>query len=235
MTTRPVHSLDVFTHAAHTAQEWLDTVARQLAVEDTHHAYRIVRAWLHTVRDRLSVDVAVHFAAQLPLVWRGVFYDGWLPRQVPVTHDADQFLEAVAHDAGITPSEARQAVAAVTTALSELTSSEQVAHVLAQLPATLRDVLEPDTGRHHPAAPESSPAPRPRTPTTTVSAEVPLGTRVERLEQGLQTVTDAMTALVQALDVPPSSDPQPERFSTAARQAHQILLARPSAGAAGTT
>jgi uncharacterized protein (DUF2267 family) len=235
MTTRPTHSFDVFMHAEHTAAQWLDVVARHLATEDRHHAYRIVRAWLHTVRDRLGVDVAVHFAAQLPLVWRGLFFDGWMPRQVPVRYDVDQFLITVAQDADISVPEAREAVATVTGALSELMSPDQIGHVLAQLPASLREILDRGAGRHHGAAPETapaSPAPPPRAPAQAAAIEEPLGRRVEHLERELQVVTDALTALVEAWDERPTSEPEPERYATGARQAHQILLTRSGVGAA---
>jgi uncharacterized protein (DUF2267 family) len=53
------------------------------------------RAVLHALRDRLPLDNAVHFAAQLPMFLRGLFYDGWKPSQVPVKMSRDEFLAAV--------------------------------------------------------------------------------------------------------------------------------------------
>ncbi|MFI8891646.1 DUF2267 domain-containing protein [Streptomyces paradoxus] len=34
---------------------------------------------LHPLRDRLPVETAVQFGAQLPTLVRGVYYDGWRP------------------------------------------------------------------------------------------------------------------------------------------------------------
>lgn len=34
--------------------------------EDRQLACRVLRAWRHSLRDRLSAEVAAHFAAQLP-------------------------------------------------------------------------------------------------------------------------------------------------------------------------
>ena len=37
------------------------------------YAYRVLRAVLHALRDRVTVDVAAKFAAQLPTLLRGVY------------------------------------------------------------------------------------------------------------------------------------------------------------------
>ncbi len=242
MTTGSVHRFDVFQQAEQTAHDWLATVSRYLDTEDQHRAYRVARAWLHTVRDRLPVDTAVHFAAQLPLTWRGLFFDGWLPHQVPVKYDADQFLVTVAQDADLTVAEARAAAAAVAAAIAELTSAEQVSHLLAALPGDLRDLLRPATGRHlgpgEPAA--GTPAPRSpgaqwspgaqRSPGAPPATELPLGARVERLETDVQVIEEALGVLLETLDERPSSEPEPGRTAGGARRAHQILLSRRSAG-----
>ena len=64
----------------HTVQEtnvWLRIVADQLQLEDRHHAYIALRAVLHALRDRLPPEVAVHLGAQLPILVRGIYYEGW--------------------------------------------------------------------------------------------------------------------------------------------------------------
>jgi uncharacterized protein (DUF2267 family) len=64
----------------HTIQQtniWLKTLAEQLHIEDRHDAYRGLRSVLHVLRDRLTPEQAVHLGAQLPLLVRGIFYDGW--------------------------------------------------------------------------------------------------------------------------------------------------------------
>ena len=44
---------------------------------DRRSAYRALRSVLHVLRDRLTPEQAVHLGAQLPLLVRGIFYDGW--------------------------------------------------------------------------------------------------------------------------------------------------------------
>ena len=63
----------------HTVQEtnvWLKAVAEQLQL-DRHDAYIALRAVLHALRDRLPPEVAVHLGAQLPMLVRGFYYEGW--------------------------------------------------------------------------------------------------------------------------------------------------------------
>ena len=64
----------------HTIQQtsiWLKTLAEELHIEDRHDSYRALRSVLHVLRDRLTPDQAVHLGAQLPVLVRGIYYDGW--------------------------------------------------------------------------------------------------------------------------------------------------------------
>ncbi|WP_214370534.1 DUF2267 domain-containing protein [Pseudonocardia sp. H11422] len=226
------HDVAVFGRAEHTAQEWLDTVAEALGTDDHHYAYRILRTWLHTVRDRLSVDVAVHFAAQLPLLLRGVFFDGWTPSQVPVKYDTEQFLLTFGQEARISMVEARRAAGAVTAALDQHCSPGQVETMVGQLPHALRELLRPGTtspsGAQAPAEQEAAvPAPRGAT----------VQERIGRIERDVQVIGDAVGALVHGLEELPTEEPSADRTARAARRAHQILLtlsttadARPGVG-----
>ena len=63
----------------HTVQEtnvWLKAVGEQLQL-DRHDSYIALRAVLHALRDRLPPEVAVHLGAQLPMLIRGLYYEGW--------------------------------------------------------------------------------------------------------------------------------------------------------------
>jgi uncharacterized protein (DUF2267 family) len=97
------HQNDPVAHAHQKAREWLNVIGGQLGTEDHPYVYRVTRTWLHVVRDRLTVDSAVHLAAQLPEFLRGVFYDGWTPSRVPVRYNAEKFTRLFAREAGISP------------------------------------------------------------------------------------------------------------------------------------
>ncbi|HZA09454.1 MAG TPA: DUF2267 domain-containing protein [Mycobacterium sp.] len=63
--------------------------------ERRNQSYAALRAVLHPLRDRLTVDEAAQLAAQLPMLVRGIYYDGWEPTRVPVKMDKDEFLARV--------------------------------------------------------------------------------------------------------------------------------------------
>ena len=55
---------------------------------------------LHTLRDRLTVEEAAQLAAQLPMLIRGLYYEGWVPARVPVKMNREEFLGRVRQDFG---------------------------------------------------------------------------------------------------------------------------------------
>lgn len=143
MAKHSAHDFEGFVRAGQRAEEWLDVVAAELGTSDRRHAYHLLRAWMHTTRDRVGVDAAAHFAAQLPMLLRGLFFDGWRPSRVPVKYDAEQFLAAMAEEARVSPDEVRRGAPAVTAALARQFSPGQLEHLLAQLPAPVRNLIVP--------------------------------------------------------------------------------------------
>jgi uncharacterized protein (DUF2267 family) len=60
-----------------------------------NQSYAALRAVLHALRDRLAVQEAADLAAQLPMLIRGLYYEGWDPSRVPVKMDKEAFLQRV--------------------------------------------------------------------------------------------------------------------------------------------
>jgi uncharacterized protein (DUF2267 family) len=138
MTHPAQHSLD---HAVETARAWLADVRAEFGTDDVDFAYRVTRAWLHAVRDRLPVVESAHFAAQLPDLLRGVYFEGWQPAAVPIKCHAEEFARDFAVAARITPAEAPKVLWAVSEALSRrLTNIDKA---LAVMPANIRALLRP--------------------------------------------------------------------------------------------
>ena len=75
--------------------DWLDQVAARFNGE-RNDAYCALRAVLTTLRDALPVESAVALAIRIPLLIRGVFFDGYEPARPPIRlNDVDAFVGEV--------------------------------------------------------------------------------------------------------------------------------------------
>ena len=89
--------LAVFDTTVNETNEWLKALEVRLPGSDRHEAYIALRAVMHALRDRLAPGGAMRLAAQLPLLLRGVFTEGWRPDETPVrTRTAEAFILKVA-------------------------------------------------------------------------------------------------------------------------------------------
>jgi len=74
MNTTGVSTLD---HTVQQTNAWLKGVEEELALDNRQQAYNALRAVLHALRDRLPPEVAIKLGAQLPILVRGFYYEGW--------------------------------------------------------------------------------------------------------------------------------------------------------------
>jgi len=74
---------------------WLKEVMEEIGSSDRHQAYLALRSVFHSLRDRLTVEEATDLGAQLPMLVRGLYYDGWNPSGKPVKFDKDEFLSSI--------------------------------------------------------------------------------------------------------------------------------------------
>jgi uncharacterized protein (DUF2267 family) len=82
----PNTGIPAFSHAAQQAQQWVNELSEDLNWNDKGRAYRLFKSVLHAVRDWISAEEAADLSAQLPLLIRGVFFEGWDPMKAPAVH-----------------------------------------------------------------------------------------------------------------------------------------------------
>lgn len=133
---------------------WLKDLMGVLGWEDKHKAYRALRTVLHILRDRLTLEEVAQLGAQLPMLVRGFYYEGWTPAGKPerIRHK-EQFLDRIAlefrPEENIDPEELARAVFTVLAHRVTEGEIEDVKHVL---PVELR-TLWPSETRHAEALP----------------------------------------------------------------------------------
>jgi uncharacterized protein (DUF2267 family) len=134
-------------HACQQAQEWLGELTSRKPFEVEEQAYSYLRAVLHTLRDRLTLEEAVHLAAHLPTLIRGVYFEGWKPSKNPdKIKSAQEFYRRVADSFGGLASGSTLDTVAATNAvlafLDAMIDPGEMRHVKAQLPQGLQELFD---------------------------------------------------------------------------------------------
>lgn len=131
--------LPVFDSTLHTTNEWLREVMDRLGANDRHRAYVALRVVLHELRDRLPPQEAIDLGAQLPMLVRGFYYEGWRPREPRRSrHAADLFARihaAFKNDPDIDP---EMVARAVFETLAFRISEGEIADVINAMPAEIK-------------------------------------------------------------------------------------------------
>jgi len=110
--------------------------------ERRQQAYDALRAVLHALRDRLTVEEAADLGAQLPMLVRGLYYEGWRPAKAPVKMGKDEFLDRVRHEFQYeVPDGIEQLVQRVLHALRRYVTEGEWEEVRSSLPKDLRTLV----------------------------------------------------------------------------------------------
>ena len=134
-------------HAVQQTQEWLKELRDNGDLPDEATAYSVLRAVLHQLRDRLTPAEAVDLAAQLPMIVRGIYFEGWQPARTPEkVRTKREFLDGVQAKLRPHPIAPEPAVRDVLALLTHHCDPGEITDVVAQLPRELKD-LWPDTAR----------------------------------------------------------------------------------------
>ena len=134
--------LTPFDSTIHTTNIWLNEISERLDWTDRQHAYHALRCVLHALRDRLGVEHVAALAAQLPLLVRGIYYEGWHPAGKPLKErKREEFLAhivaAFQNEFDVDPERVARTVFRV---LTRHVSQGEIESVKSTLPAELRDL-----------------------------------------------------------------------------------------------
>lgn len=132
--------LAAFESTIQTTNTWLHEIMDRMGWLEKHQAYHALRTVLHALRDRLPADQAAALGAQLPMLVRGFYYEGWHPSEKPGKGRTKAcFLE---HIAQAYPkkleADPQRIVEVVFEVLANHLSPGEVEHVKQMLPAEIR-------------------------------------------------------------------------------------------------
>lgn len=132
--------LEVFDKTIHETNQFLKIVMRELETDDRHLAFGALRGALHALRDHLDTQSVAHLSAQMPMLLRGLFYEGWRPDGT-LSHErrlADFLVHVDEHLPPKLKGSAEKSARAAFAALSECLGGNELAKVVHQMPRDLR-------------------------------------------------------------------------------------------------
>jgi uncharacterized protein (DUF2267 family) len=134
--------ITAFDSTVHVTNKWLNEIAEHLGWDDHQKCYHALRAVLHALRDPLPVNHAAALAAQLPMLIRGIYYDGWNPAHVPVKErKKTEFLAHIRAAFRDAPTfDAEEVTRVVLRVLANHVSQGEVENVKLTLPHEIRDL-----------------------------------------------------------------------------------------------
>jgi uncharacterized protein (DUF2267 family) len=139
-----IKSVDAVERSVHKTNEWVKAMAAELGIDDREDAWRLLRTDLQVLRDELTVDEAAQLAAQLPMVLRGAFWEGFDPGHQPAKlRRREDFLARFAERAQLGDlTEAARAAGAASRVMSDRITEGEMNDVFAQLPSEVREVVQ---------------------------------------------------------------------------------------------
>jgi len=134
--------LEVIDQSVHLTHEWINEIAGRLDWSSKRSALRLMRVTLHHIRDHLLVDEMAQLSAQLPVMIRGFFFEGWLPKDTPIKERHSKDFVAFITDRMRDTAEYRggEDIKCVFDLLNARISRGEIEDVRASLPRDLRDL-----------------------------------------------------------------------------------------------
>lgn len=127
-------------HTVQLTNDWISELSAKLGWADRNKVLMLMRSTLAGLRDILNPNEAAQLSAQLPLLIRGLFFEGWCPAQIP-ERTRKSFITRIEANLGREGEyQGHQDISEVFRLLNTRLSAGDVRHVRLALPADIRDL-----------------------------------------------------------------------------------------------
>lgn len=131
----------IFDTSIQQGQEWLRAFCGELGTSNERSATAALRVTLHVLRDTLTLPQAIELGDSLPVLVRGLYYEGWhLKNGLETKETPDEAMAHARHDMRgheEFPSE-EETLRAGFSALRHLLPQQEVQSLLAALPVSVQ-------------------------------------------------------------------------------------------------
>lgn len=132
--------LEVLDHSIHITHEWINELADRLGWASKRSTLSLLRVTLQHIRDHLLPDEMAQLSAQLPLVIRGMFFEGWMPKHTPIKErKVAEFISAIEMQLGdMDEYRGAEDITCVFKVLNARLSAGEIEDIRACLPSAIR-------------------------------------------------------------------------------------------------
>lgn len=135
-------NIHVFDKTLQKSHLWIEEIQKSLETGDENRAYLALRTVLHSLRNHLQLNEAIHLGAELPMLIRGLYFEGWDPREKPIRdRDKKEFLHYFkTYFSEETEVEIEKIMQAVFKVLDSKISEGEIKDVRDSLPSHIRNI-----------------------------------------------------------------------------------------------
>ncbi len=87
--------MNIFQKTIQKSNAWIRELNKRFGWNDEHKTYLALKATFHELRDKLTLKEVADFSSQLPMLLRGLFFEGWSPKEQPKKYDEKEFFENI--------------------------------------------------------------------------------------------------------------------------------------------
>jgi uncharacterized protein (DUF2267 family) len=136
--------LDTFDTTVQKTNTILQAVEDRFGWDDRNKAYLALRAVLHALRDRLTPEHAASLGAQLPMLVRGFYFEGWRPSQAPRKMNKAEFIGEVERqiDAFSYDMSTEELIEGIVAIVQDYTDPNEIRKIKKTLPNDIKEIFD---------------------------------------------------------------------------------------------